>query len=400
MMRLFIEPTEPLLFRTGRPFNAGENNFAETIFPPTPETLQGAVRAAIATHWDRTKTIAQVFEDPDLVKLIGNRKNYGRFRITGLALGRRKNSDSEDGPVERLFPSPLYLQKDGKKIIRFYPKQITDVRSDIPEDMRYLWTDEEADDKLENVGWLTERGLIRVLRDKEKPLGEEIVSNREIFEYESRLGIGMNNETKTTREGLLYQVRMVRMKHDLDFTNRDNDFAYGFVVDFSLAGSEESGSLPASPEILLSDEHVQKQLRLPDRGWITLGGERRAAYFRVLKSTMQSLSENIEQLKAGTVLYLATPASLADGWKPHNWKPEEWNKSLPKPIAVTIDRYQPIGGWLLTPGTAGGENKIMRRCVPAGSVYFFNEPVTIERPFTDYGWQIGYGMAYAGEWKS
>ncbi|HZU69287.1 MAG TPA: type III-B CRISPR module-associated protein Cmr3 [Ktedonobacteraceae bacterium] len=400
MMRLFIEPTEPLLFRTGRPFNAGENNFAETIFPPTPETMQGAVRAAIATHWDRTKTIAQVFEDPELVELIGNRKGYGRFRITSLALGRRKNSDSEDGPVERLFPSPLYLQKDRKKVIRFYPKPITEVRSDIPEDMWYLWPDEEAEDKLENAGWLTERGLVRVLRDKEKPFDEEIVSNREIFEYESRLGIGMNNETKTTREGLLYQVRMVRMKHDLDFTNRDNDFVYGFVVDISLAGTEESACLTDSPETLLSDEQVQKQLRLPDSGWITLGGERRAAYFRVLKSVTLSASENVEQLKAGRAVYLSTPAALDDGWKPLNWQPKKWSKPLPKPIAVTIDRYQPIGGWLLAPGTAGGENKIMRRCVPAGSVYFFNEPVAIERPFTDYGWQIGYGIAYAGEWKS
>ena len=48
-MRIFLEPTEPLLFRTGRSFDAGESGFAETLFPPTPETLQGAIRAAIAT---------------------------------------------------------------------------------------------------------------------------------------------------------------------------------------------------------------------------------------------------------------------------------------------------------------------------------------------------------------
>ncbi len=54
-MRLFLEPTEPLLFRTGRPFDAGENSYAETLFPPTPETLQGAIRAAIASYWDPPK---------------------------------------------------------------------------------------------------------------------------------------------------------------------------------------------------------------------------------------------------------------------------------------------------------------------------------------------------------
>jgi CRISPR-associated protein Cmr3 len=50
-MRIFIEPVEPLLFRTGRPFVAGEYNFAASLFPPTPETLQGALRAAIAVQW-------------------------------------------------------------------------------------------------------------------------------------------------------------------------------------------------------------------------------------------------------------------------------------------------------------------------------------------------------------
>ena len=78
-MRLFIEPNESLLFRTGRPFVAGENNFAESMFPPTPETLQGAVRATIAAYWEPGKTIEEAFarknngEVSDLVKLIGDR---------------------------------------------------------------------------------------------------------------------------------------------------------------------------------------------------------------------------------------------------------------------------------------------------------------------------------------
>ena len=86
-MRLFIEPTEPLLFRTGRPFDAGQNTFAESLFPPTPETLQGAVRAAIASYWDPQKNIAAAFNDLGLTQLIGDRSGYGRFRVTGIAQG-------------------------------------------------------------------------------------------------------------------------------------------------------------------------------------------------------------------------------------------------------------------------------------------------------------------------
>ncbi len=106
-MRLFIEPTEPLLFRTARPFDAGENNLAESIFPPTPETLQGAIRAAIATHWDTAKTLPENFGDTDLTDLIGNRDSYGRFRITSIALGRRpKGDEAPPGHINYLYPMP------------------------------------------------------------------------------------------------------------------------------------------------------------------------------------------------------------------------------------------------------------------------------------------------------
>src|SRR5260221_3202996 len=112
-MRIFIEPTEPLLFRTGRPFNAGENNFAETIFPPTPETLQGALRAMIAAQWgkartDKVRTINEIFNEDTVVRLIGRRVNdhniYGQFRITGLTLGKRNKNI-----VERFFPAPSHI---------------------------------------------------------------------------------------------------------------------------------------------------------------------------------------------------------------------------------------------------------------------------------------------------
>lgn len=377
-MRLFIEPTEPLLFRTGRPFNAGENTFADTLFPPTPETLQGAIRAAIAAHWDRTKTIVEVFQDRELVELIGDRSGYGRFRIKGMALGRHK----EDGAIERLFPAPLHLQRDKRAIIRFCPELMDDVRSDMPDGMQYLLPDKPAEDKLEPVGWLTEQSLQKALYSKETLIKEEAISEGEIVTYESRLGIGMDNATKTTKEGLLYQLRMVRMRP-----------SYGFVIDIRLSKSLEGGTAMPDSEEMVDDSQTQKLLRLPEQGWITLGGERRAAHFEVLETPESVQRSSVEQAKKGNLLYLATPAVLNGGWQP-----DEWRDPLIRPIAAAINRYQSIGGWLLTPGTAGGENKIVRRCVPAGSVYFFGRSVTIERPLTDYGWQIGYGIAYAGEW--
>jgi len=134
-------------------------------------------------------------------------------------------------------------------------------------------------------------------------------------------------------------------------------------------------------------------LHLPDYGWITLGGERRAAYFEVIKpSTTQSILADSQ--KAGDLLYQASPAAFDGGWQP-----KQWPMTSTKPIAAAITRYQPIGGWLLNPGNSGGKNKSIRRCVPAGSVYFFDTPVSFDQTLTDYGWQIGYGITYTGEWK-
>src|SRR5207249_824527 len=124
--------------------------------------------------------------------------------------------------------------------------------------------------------------------------------------------------------------------------------------------------------------------------WVTLGGERRAASFEVLDPSTYKQESNTNQ--TGKLLYLATPAYFEGGWQPKTW-PNSVN-----PIAAAVDRYKPIGGWLLSPSHSGGTQKPIRHCVPAGSLYFFDQSITIPQPLTDFGRHIGYGITYAGEW--
>ena len=44
---LRLEPEDVLLFRDGRPFNAGQDFRAEGSFPPQPAPVVGAIRAAL-----------------------------------------------------------------------------------------------------------------------------------------------------------------------------------------------------------------------------------------------------------------------------------------------------------------------------------------------------------------
>lgn len=382
-MRIFFEPTETLLFRTGRPFDAGESGYAESIFPPTPETLQGALRAAIATHWDSSKTIDEAFRDPNqtLVQLIGDqssyrRDNYGRFRITGIALGRRK--EGKEHEIERLFPAPAYLlsDDDGKLQLKPDPERMQGVSSDRNDSMQFLFPERDTRGKLKPTnGWLTEESLFEVLQRAPDLSKLKIVSPSTIFVREPRVGIGMQNTTKTTEEGLIYQMHMIRMCPN-----------YGFVLDIRLA-TDANGST------FINDEQTQKELHLPSDGWITLGGERRAASFEVIASSTYEQEISVEGSKKGTLLYLATPAYFRNGWQPISW-PNSIN-----PIAAAVDRFKPIGGWLLSPGNSGGAQKPVRHCVPAGSVYFFKQTITVAQSMTDFGSHIGYGITYAGEWK-
>ncbi len=118
-----------------------------------------------------------------------------------------------------------------------------------------------------------------------------------------------------------------------------------------------------------------------------MGGERRAVRFKAFDTGTSHVSTK------GNLLYLATPAVFSGGWEPDNM-PED-------PVAAAVPRYQPIGGWKLDPGkSGGGHNKEMRRCVPAGSVYFFDEKIDIPPSIgSDNTTQIGYGITRTGVWK-
>ena len=382
-MRIFLEPNESLLFRTGRPFDAGETDYAETLFPPTPETLQGAVRTLIATAQDTTATLSQLFRSGSaLVSLIGDQQGYGRFRITNIALARRTRDTTD---VKPLYPVPAHLLKDDKEYFRLKPVEREGISSNMPAGMRYLLPREKPEGKIQPVeGWLTETDLQTVLSaDADlSGLDRRIISNADVFLHEPRLGIGMDNATKSTRDGMLYSVQMLRMRHDY---RSDQGFLYsfGFLVDIRLA-DEKQGLLP--------DDQTRSTLNLHthDQGWVVLGGEQRAASYRIIGES-PALPHQAARPGYGSLLYLATPAALKNGWQPGHWP------TGVAPIAAAIPRYQSIGGWRLHPGQSGGENKSMRRCVPAGSVYFFDSPVPLSGLLT-YGMEIGYGITIAGEW--
>jgi CRISPR/Cas system CMR-associated protein Cmr3 (group 5 of RAMP superfamily) len=96
------------------------------------------------------------------------------------------------------------------------------------------------------------------------------------------------------------------------------------------------------------------------------------------------------------LLYFLTPAYFQDGWLSANLSAFVGDRA--RLVSAAVERYQSIGGWELEPGTARGRAKTTRRCIPAGSIYYFDRSVSVNCPVTEYGWQIGYGITYTGAW--
>jgi CRISPR-associated protein Cmr3 len=45
MMHLLLEAVDVWLFRDGRPFDAGSDHRADSLFPPYPSVMQGVIRS-------------------------------------------------------------------------------------------------------------------------------------------------------------------------------------------------------------------------------------------------------------------------------------------------------------------------------------------------------------------
>jgi len=262
-MKIFLDPLETLHFRNGRPFNAGEVGYAETIFPPTPETIQGVVRALIASYWDPTRSMAEIFqESSDLVQLIGNSSRYGRLRITDIALVRWIGSN----PIP-LYPVPAHILIEEKtnRLFLLKPGTLNGVISNMPSPTQYFLIHEKPKYKLETAaGWLTESDLRVALKAKTDDDLQDIriIQASDIFEREFRVGIGIDTSRKAVEEGLLYSTQMIRMKKEY----YPIEESYGFRVEMYIA-QEDTLDKEAKND-------TQRIYNVLSRGgWATMGGE-------------------------------------------------------------------------------------------------------------------------------
>lgn len=352
-MYLFIEPVDVWLFRDGRSFDAQSDHRAASLFPPYPTVTQGVIRS----HQLVLQGV-ELWNKEAIEKVVGTTTDYGKLRVRGPFLAKR-----EGNKLVRYFPQPadaVTVDKETRQIKALAPKEIPNgVMCSAPTPM-LLWDDEPK----KGVGglWLSEEQLRAYV------VGDTVVGipSSRLFWRENRFGIGLERETGTTREGMLYEVEYVRPRPDV-----------GLVVE------------------------VNGYAGWPDTGLLRMGGEGRGGRFTQYDDLKWPKAD--DPLPERFKIYFATPTYFNEGWQPSDWgRFFEGQVTLQ---AAALRRYESVGGFDMT-AKGVKRHKSALRYVPAGSVYYFKckgsarlRADLIQNAITDLGAEIGFGQVIIGRWE-
>lgn len=400
-----FEPLDTLFFRDGRPFDAGESHWARSLFPPSPYTLQGAIRQAVVEgqgidvgEFARACRDAAAGRSPGggtlsrLMEAVGDTRSLGRLRLTGPFVVRVGEIQ-----CEFLYPAPLDLYRHGSAFGLLSPSPdplICDLGT-----VRLPRTDVDGIEILEGW-WLSREAMSRVLAGDAGHLeelrkagggvfplfpSEEASADAALAQVEHRIGLGRDPLRRTAKEGLLYSLAHVRLKDGV---------AVGVVV----------GGLP-------------ENLVAPADRMLRFGGEGRLVRLRVTDAPPWPDPPPVLNVVDGRVrfkLVLTTPALMQEdgGWLPGGFARGEderdgstvWRGDLQvmpvtggpvrvpvRVVSACVGRAVRLGGWDL----ARGEPRPLSSHVPAGSVYFCEADAAQEAAVRLlHGAQIGLKTAY------
>ena len=334
-----IEPLQPVVFRSGRPFGTGAT--ADGANDPLPSAASGLVRTLHAqdaaggrAQYDPAalQTICQV--GPLLVR--GADDGAGAVTLADCWLSR---------PADALYMDD---GAGGVVVRRLIPERLPDgVGCDMPDGLLPVVQDTDAKGKPRSgppwwslAQWLQWRCGDVPTWDKDWQEGLPMVVRS--------THVALDDGTRAARQGQLYQLE----SRDL---------------------GPRLGGGPGWAFLILSNARVADQLA-------TFGGEGRLSkvqhdprWERLLRAPDPALLARAEGAR-GVVLTLLTPAIFAHGWRP-GWLDADGRGAPPECPdvclalrAAAVDRWVPVSGWDL----ASGKPKAMRKAVPAGAVYWFD----------------------------
>jgi CRISPR-associated protein Cmr3 len=356
----FLEPLDILLFRGNRLFG-DPGSLGESMIPPWPSQVAGALRSRLLVEAgvDLNGFASGRITHPAL----GSPETPGPFTLALCCVARR----FADGRAELVVPPPADAVITEREESGEGPRPKVAVRlmrpqrlKDLPRSLACSYLSEldhvpvlaQAKPTKPREGWwFTEIGWRKYLSGQRPDQPEDLIETRQLWEMDTRVGVGLSRETRAAAEGRLFSNRAVAMRKREHQREPGQSFDAGFLV--AVLGAP-SGSLRPGAMLRLGGDnraavlHAAPDYELP-----------RADYGRICADKRCRL-------------VLASPGIFEQGWLPDGCRREgdsivfELHGVEARLAAAAVPRSQVISGWDL----ARWLPKAARRAVPAGSVYW------------------------------
>ncbi len=356
-MQIKLEALDTLFFRDGKPFEMGDESWANGVFPPPPSVIYGALRTWYILH------------HPTQIQQLANYTDEEDTKQKDKSLGISIQDFCFEYKGKILFSLPKDLIKDKQETPHLLSLQASAQGSSSHALTYRLSTQKEVD----NFGAYTFLEQSQFEKYLNGNVPTEVCEAK--FFTEPKVGIGRDKQTHTTANSKLYRVGMARLS---DAKNQS--------LSFVLRLNDEAG--------------------ISENACFKMGGEGKLVSATVMNSEKSKTLETPTLLTSKYFkMVLMTPAIFKGGWLPSfisNQAPceGEWEGLKIRLIAAAIDKPLSIGGFDMQSRSP----KTMRKAVPAGSVYFFeilgeyskDAPSKVSQPFriSDFKSNEGFGLAY------
>ena len=347
----YVRPTDSLFIRGNLAFgDSGEHGASQ--MPPPPSLFAGAFRSAIlgqnAQHMAQFLA-SQPLADEARARCLGSYAQPGEFRLSWLSLAGQ--ADGQATP-EAVSPLPADLVVLGKAFAPLIPRSVAAGIASAGELPMRATLFSAKQEKPSTGIYLRGTGLQDHLTGKLPGAAAQVAAGH-LFHRDPRLGIGLNADSRTAQESLIYTTE---------------GFAFG-----PGAACDGKASPFASTGFLVGMEGVADVL--PAQGSLRLGGDGRSAHYQRVEFK-PPVAANLAANKRFR-LVLQSPALFSQGWLPDGVVQQDGLYQLQlrgagltaRLACAAIGRREVVSGWDLH----GWMPKPAQAVAPAGSVYWFDE---------------------------
>jgi len=343
----FIEPLDVLFLRGNKLFG-DPGSHGESLVPPWPSAAAGALRSHLLAQ-DGTD-LAAFAKGQITHPSLGTPTAPGPFALTAFTLARQL----QDGTLQTLHALPADLvvtekdNPDHHEAGNAKAHHIQSLRPQAPHtglhsssgfaQMPVLAETERR--KAASGLWLSQAGWQRYLNGQLPNAEHDLVKTSELWAIDSRVGIGLNVDTRIADDGKLFTTQAVAFQPGV-----------GFVA--SVRGAA-----------------------LPTQGSLRLGGDGRAASSKSVDHQAPQADLQAIATQGLCRVVLTTPGLFEQGWLPNGFQLEadghHWinlHGVRARLVCGTVPRSETISGWDL----ANWQPKAALRAAPTGSVYWLDQ---------------------------